>query len=60
MKENNFIGRPYKYHDWIGEVTQFVTSGGFKGCYEVRVTNIKTKETCHWWFQKHILEAKYK
>ncbi len=47
MNEYNFIARPYKYHDLIGEVTQFVTSGSFKWCYEVRVTNIKTKETFH-------------
>lgn len=60
MSELNLVGKPYIYNDWIGIVTKFVTSGGFKNCYEVRVLNIQTGEDCHWWFKKEILEAKYK
>lgn len=55
----NLIGMPYRHNDFVGEIIKLVEKGSFRGCYEVKVKNEKTGETCHWWFKKHILEERY-
>lgn len=55
----NLIGLPYRHNDFVGEVIEFKTKGSFSNCYEVKVVNEKTNETCHWWFKKDVMEAKY-
>lgn len=55
----NLVGKPYQFNDYKGYVTRFVTSGSFKGCYEVKIKHQLTNEVCHWWFKKDVLERQY-